>query len=93
MANPNMIFQWNCVGLKHKRDELDIIISKYNPAVICLQETLTSPNIEIIQQNNGKLPSELNIRGIHLILNVKTLGETVLLFMLEIQVLFTLLLY
>lgn len=32
--------QWNCRGLKSNRSDLDLLISKFNPSAICLQETL-----------------------------------------------------
>ena len=33
------ILSWNCEGLHSKKQEVDILISKYNPAVVCLQDT------------------------------------------------------
>ena len=35
----NGVIQWNCRGLKANIDELHILISKYTPSAICLQET------------------------------------------------------
>ena len=61
--NKNIILQWNCQGLKSKREQLDYLISKYHPAVICLQETMLPPEIEELQKNNKPLPSYLNIKG------------------------------
>ena len=61
--NKKIILQWNCQGLKSKRGELDYLISKHHPAVICLQETMLSPEIEKLQRNNQPLPSYLNIKG------------------------------
>ena len=46
MAGRNVILQWNCRGLKSKRNDIDILIAKYSPAVICLQETLLPSNVE-----------------------------------------------
>ena len=34
------LLQWNCRGLKANRSDIDLLISKYNPAAICIQETL-----------------------------------------------------
>ena len=61
--NRNVILQWNCQGLKSKRCELDYLISKYNPAVICLQETMLPLEIEALLRNDKPLPSYLNIKG------------------------------
>ena len=38
------ILQWNCRGLNANLPELDILIQKFSPAVICLQETLQTEN-------------------------------------------------
>ena len=61
--NRNIILQWNCQGFKSKRTELDYLISKYHPAVICLQETMLPPEVEDLLKNNKPLPSYLNIKG------------------------------
>ena len=63
MANPNVILQWNCRGLKDKREELELMIAEYSPAVICLQETLLSSNIEQSQKDNKPLPGFTAFRG------------------------------
>ena len=63
MAARNVILQWNCRGLKDKRHELDILIAKYSPAIICLQETLLSSNIEKLQKDNKPLPGFTTFRG------------------------------
>ena len=34
------IIQWNCRGLRSNREDIELLISKYSPAAICLQETL-----------------------------------------------------
>jgi len=34
------ILQWNCRGLNANLPEIDILIQKFAPAAICLQETL-----------------------------------------------------
>ena len=36
----NYIIQWNCRGLRSNREDIKLLISKYSPAAICLQETL-----------------------------------------------------
>src|SRR4029077_11460300 len=38
------ILQWNCRGLNANLPELDILLQKFSPAVICLQETLQTEN-------------------------------------------------
>ena len=40
----NYIIQWNCRGLRSKREDIELLISKYSPAAISLQETLLKPN-------------------------------------------------
>ena len=39
----NYIIQWNCRGLRSNREDIELLISKYSPAAICLQETLLKP--------------------------------------------------
>ena len=40
----NYIIQWNCRGLRSNREDIELLISKYSPAAICLQETLLTPH-------------------------------------------------
>ena len=40
----NYIIQWNCRGLRSNREDIELFISKYSPAAICLQETLLTPH-------------------------------------------------
>ena len=42
----NYILQWNLNSLKAKIDELKILITKYQPDIIALQETKMPPNEE-----------------------------------------------
>ena len=35
----NSILQWNCRGIRANYEELLILLDKYNPKVVCLQET------------------------------------------------------
>ena len=56
-----VILQWNCRGLKNKRIELGILIEKYSPAVICLQETILSPNVEKLRKDKKPLPIDAHI--------------------------------
>ena len=39
----NYIIQWNCRGLRSNREDIELLIAKYSPAVICLQETRLKP--------------------------------------------------
>ena len=34
------LLQWNCRGFRANRSDIDLLITRYSPAVICLQETL-----------------------------------------------------
>ena len=36
----NYIIQWNCWGLKSNGEDIELLISKYSPAAIRLQETM-----------------------------------------------------
>ena len=38
------IIQWNCRGLGSNGEDIELLISKYSPPAICLQETLLKPN-------------------------------------------------
>ena len=40
----NYIIQWNFRGLRSNREDIELLISKYSPAAICLQETLLTPH-------------------------------------------------
>ena len=60
-ANNNVILQWNCCGLLSKRVDLEILISDFSPAVICLQETLLPKEIENKKEN--ELQSKYKFRG------------------------------
>ena len=35
----NSVIQWNCRGLRPNFDELTLLIVKYDPLAVCLQET------------------------------------------------------
>ena len=39
----NYIIQWNCRRLRSNREDIELLIWKYSPAAICLQETLLTP--------------------------------------------------
>ena len=40
----NYIIQWNCRGLRSNSEDIELLISKYSPAAICLQEILLTPH-------------------------------------------------
>lgn len=45
MAHDTSILQWNCRGLRANLPDLQILIQKFSPKIICLQETkLVDPN-------------------------------------------------
>lgn len=52
------IVVWNCNSYTNKLDELKIIVKKYNPKVICLQETRLTNNIEL--KSRGFRCSKIN---------------------------------
>ena len=47
----NKILHWNCRGIQANYEELLLLLNKYNPKVVCLQETFL------------KDKNQLNIRG------------------------------
>ena len=62
------ILQWNIRGIKKNMPELQILIEKYNPNIICLQETKTTNNNQIEIKNyslhyNPAQPSNTNPSG------------------------------
>ena len=57
----NYIIQRNCRGLKSNREDIELLISKYSPAAICLQETLLRPD----QSQTFKYYSAYYKSGIH----------------------------
>ena len=60
----NYILQWNCNGLRGHRVELELIISKYAPSVVCLHETMLTPGIENYMTFKGyKTYYKSNING------------------------------
>ena len=53
MANKNVILDWNCDGLQGKRNDIELILTKFKPAVLCLQETKLNPDIEKLQKHKN----------------------------------------
>lgn len=43
----DIIIQWNCVSLNTHFINLELLLKKYSPAVICLQETRLKPNSKL----------------------------------------------
>jgi exonuclease III len=39
-----ILIQWNCRGLRANLDEIQLLINKFNPVGIALQETMLSDN-------------------------------------------------
>ena len=52
--NPNII-QWNCCGLRSKRDDIQLLIQEHSLVAICLQETMLrrKKNYEDFDQNSN----------------------------------------
>ena len=63
MANPNLVLQWNCNGLQSKYNDLSVMVAKYKPAIICLQEIKLKPEIERSQKDNKTLPYSVMFQG------------------------------
>ncbi|ESO11934.1 hypothetical protein HELRODRAFT_167028 [Helobdella robusta] len=49
--NNIIILQWNIRGMRNNLPELQILIAKYKPHIICLQETKTTDDKQIILKN------------------------------------------
>ncbi|WP_143558040.1 endonuclease/exonuclease/phosphatase family protein, partial [Solemya velum gill symbiont] len=45
------ILQWNCRGFRANYEELNLLVQKYNPKVICLQETFLPNNSSFTFKN------------------------------------------
>ena len=52
----NKILLWNCRGIRANYEELPLLLNKYNPKVVCLQETFLKDknqlNIKLFQSYN-----------------------------------------
>ena len=44
---PNSIIQWNCGGIRANYEKLQLLLDKYNPKVVCPQETFIKENNQI----------------------------------------------
>ena len=42
----NKILQWNCRGIGPNYEELLLLLNKYNPKIVCLQETFLKGPVE-----------------------------------------------
>ena len=58
----NYIIQWNCRGLRSNREDIELLISKYSPAAICLQEILLTPH-ETFQHYSAYYKSGIHGHG------------------------------
>ncbi len=47
----NTIIQWNCRGLKANYNEILLLLNKYDPALLCLQETFLKDTDNITFKN------------------------------------------
>ena len=63
----NNILQWNIRGLQANREELNILLSNFNPILVSLQETFLKPNKITTFKNYSlyNLPSEESNGTIH----------------------------
>ena len=60
---PKSIIQWNCRGIRANYEELQLLLEKYNPKVICLQETYIKENNQI-NINNYRAYNHLHKNGL-----------------------------
>ena len=59
---PNSIIQWNCRRIRANYEELQLLLEKYNPKVVCLQETFIKENNQI-NVNNYQAYNQLHKDG------------------------------
>ena len=60
----NYIIQWNCRGLRSNREDIELLISKYSPAAICLQETmLKRDQIQTFKHYSAYYKNNINGHG------------------------------
>ena len=60
----NYIIQWNCRGLRSNREDIELLISKYSPAAICLQETmLKRDQIQTFKHYSAYYENSINGHG------------------------------
>ena len=60
----NYIIQWNCRGLRSNREDIELLISKYSPAAICLQETmLKRDQIQTFKHYSAYYKNSINGHG------------------------------
>ena len=60
----NYIIQWNCRGLRSNREDIELLISKYSPAAICLQETMLKRNqIQTFKHYSAYYKNSINGHG------------------------------
>ena len=56
----NNILQWNCRGFSANVEELSILIDKYKPVALCLQETFLADTSKVSLKNHSIYHSNLN---------------------------------
>jgi len=63
----NNILQWNIRGLQANREELNILLSNFNPILVSLQETFLKPNKSTAFNNysSNSLPGEESNGTVH----------------------------
>ena len=60
----NYIIQWNCRGLRSNREDIELLISKYSPADICLHETmLKRDQIQTFKHYSAYYKNNINGHG------------------------------
>ena len=47
----NTIIQWNCRGLRANYNEILLLLTKFNPSVVCLQETFLKQTDNVLFKN------------------------------------------
>ena len=61
----NYIIQLNCRGLRSNREDIELLISKYSPAAVCLQETmLKRDQIQTFKHYSAYYKNSINGHGV-----------------------------
>ena len=82
----NFIIQWNCRGLRSNREDIELLIAKYAPAAICLQETRLKPHqLPTFKYYTAYYKSNLNGHGGVCILVKNTCIQSQVVFQADMQ--------
>ena len=68
------VLQWNCHGFQEIRHELELLIGRFHPSVICFEETFLPENISLLRYVNFDILASVRDShphgGVSLLVNV-----------------------